>query len=563
MKPFRLSFIDYYFPLSHYARQSNSSINRKQFDEAVKVLNNPEWIQKNFRKPYESPFEFDKISLTSSVLGLTEGQKTTNSAVEAYKGESFEELFNQMYKFQDKLAIESFSESLKNDTQRLIVNGKVDLHYISKIYEILCYHCTKDWPIWEFYDELIWDFLWSFEPSDLIRILLAYNNMGLVSVTSHLWIHKLSNLTENALSYFTNDELSVLVFICDHYLISHPPGLIQRLNQEKHKSTSIHYFYFQIKYQSISPDIKQILNFSLNSRYEFACMFFKLRYNENIFNTLIESICEDKDNLNPSQALKLFDTILHSNSSYSSASKIASRYQSNIKNLSFIEYKNLLEILSILKNMDQVIHEDFLLEVEESFFRFTEYLNYQNISSFIHFFSYSMPIRSPHEYLCNKIINAEKPDTIEEKRPSHIYYIKLSDSQYLVYNNSLLTKLSFVSLRDLITSLPFRYQVSRELWEVLRKYMKLNYKKFFHFNFDKYICKMLLVLSKPENFDKELIDEIYDKLYQDKASLDKHLVNYVFFVGIKNMKNLEYHHPAFIYIENKLKERKSINHKFQ
>ena len=539
---------------------------QNQFDEArMKIDKN--WNQDNlqdFNQEIRSQQDLNRgigmqvkslMEEESKKLKLLEDYKNIGSneqvGINCYKDleiNSFEDIFYALVWKKEEWKCDEFTKWAAEQTNKVILNEKIDLEFISRIYEFLCHNGNTKEPLWICYNDIVTNNIFAFSPEELVRILKSYKKITIFFNLPSLWINQIPSIQECQLKDFKIEELSVLVYICDFFSIKFPFFAMKRLKSENIELNDAYNIYVMKTHKKFLIDkniMKDLLaNMNLDMKCELACMQKMMKFSPEVFEVLLDSIVRDQGTLDISYALDLCDIILHSNSNYDYGLKLANKYQGKVASLDMDEYAKLLEILCILKNTDQVVSEKFMLELETNFYRFTRSLSHKNIYTFVHFFSYSMPMKSVHEFCCNLIISSEQPDSVSPSRPEHDCY-KRTQNGYLVYNNSLLIKMHIINLIDLITCLPFKYQITTELWKILKKYLNLIYGKYFYMTTEKHRMKIILMLSRPENFHRDIIESFLNKLDNDESSRDQIHNNYIFFQAIKNLKNIGYSHPLF------------------
>lgn len=575
MKIFKLSRLDFYLPylqrqdVSKAVKDSVESLKstQNQLNESrVKIEKN--WILGNLQDSVHEKIRpqvklNEGIGLQMRTLVDEESEKgkflirgkknETDDKIgkifyEDLEIRSLEDIFYTLVWKKEEWKSEEFTKWAVEQTYKVILNEKIDLDFVSRIYEFLCHNGNSKEPLWICYNDIVTNHFFSFSPEELVRIMKSYKKITIFYNLPNLWINQIPKIQECQLKDFKIEEISVLVYICDFFSIKFPFFAMKRLKSENIELNNAYNIYVMKTHKKFLIDeniMKDLLeNMSLDMKCELACMQKIIKFSPGIFEVLLDSIDRDQGNLKISYALDLCDIILHLNSNYEYASKLANKFQGKVGDLDMDDYAKLLEILCILKNTDQAVSEKFMLELETNFYRFTQNLNHKNIYTFVHFFSYSMPMKSVHNFFCSLIINSEQPDSYSQSRPEHDCY-KRSQSGYLVYNNSLLTHMHIINLIDLITCLPFKYQITTELWRILKKYLNLIYGKYFYMTSEKHRMKIILMLSKPENFHRDIIESFLDKFDNDESLRDQIHNNYIFFQAIKNLKNIGYSHPLF------------------
>lgn len=570
-KIFKFSYFDYYLPLSEQCKQI------RQLEDPEEILKyslcavikaKPEILGPNVvydkilmnliesNDPKTTP---DKVFSAFKIEGNCEQGKEKklklDSITRGVDADSFQSLWEIVNFNKEECFLGENTKWIIKQSDKLIFENKLDLHHMSLIYGILGDNNGPYDLLWEYYDRLMSNYILDLNPEEFLIVVKAYSNSRVIDKSESKWLRSL-NYNLHFFHDFSINQLINYVISVNSLNILISPLLIDKLVKEVKNPNDFHHLYIMIKYNGFKPsekNLKEILKTMPNNRkFEFVQIFSRLNLDNQFLELILDSLLSDQGPHDIDKIYSLSKIFTLKNLFFSHLHQLIQPLYPILDTFSIHDYKKFLEILCVLKNADFSFSEDLLDNVTKKFYEFKDQVNHQNFQVFVHFFTYSMPVRAIHRILCQKILENEKDDAIMKTRPRHEYNFKNSEGMIVVYFNELLVNLTFTSLIDVLICLQFRYQVNSEVRAVLKKYLKLILLNHDHKLAVKFRSKLAIMLGIPENFDRELIGLLLDNISRNTKMKNAMLQVYPFMQALKNLKNLEYIHPEFDSLPNSI-----------
>lgn len=437
---------------------------------------------------------------------------------------------------------------IKNQTEKLILDNELNLYYLAMIYKNLSEYNVHYSEIRQFYDSLISIYLHSFLPEELAIVLKAFSQTKLLDKSTLPWINDLKNSFNNY-SNFANEHLASIVFSLNSIGINtkFPASKIESIKDSDLVNPYI--FYVMIKSNNLKlteNKFTDLINkMDIDTQLDFLEVIDFAKVDEEYIRILIESISSYKGKLDLKKIYLLSSIVFKKAQNMPYLYNMIQSYTPYIKSMNLYEYGRYLEIICLLKSDDYIIPNESLDIITSKFYEIKDQIHPYNIQVLVHFFAYNYPNKAIHKILCNKILENEQNDTVEKYAPEHCYYYLKGEGEYLVLNNHLLNALSFTSIIDILICLPFRFQIKSDVNKIVKKYLKLILTKYNYRIMIKFRSKLAIMLSTPENFDKELVNLMLDKIHASKLLIKTTSSSYPFMQAINNFKHLEYNHPLF------------------
>ena len=545
-KLFKLVHHDFYLPLSAQATQIHLLTNAEEIlkysPEAIRkaspildqhdlspaniklslMLNSSLVFPKDFNpltikelSNHPDFYEAFKQYALSRPENLTDGQKAVlinkfnldwTDKLQFSELDSFEEIWNVLY----WKSVENFSDQenkwIIEQTFKLIDSDKIDLHYLSLVYDVLCGKLEVFNYLWETYDRLVSSYFYAFAPDDILRILNGYLNKNHKSVSEWNWIYNLSQLNLSYFEDFSSSQLCKFVQLAEQMNMK---LRIEVINKAKEESKVMNhenlYIWVKYKYNKLTkPHLENLLaRLTPASKIDLISTFLALKIEDSLFLILINSLASHISEISASELLKLCWLFFSAKKFKSESLNLLLSLESRIQTLPFIDIVSIMNYISKLKEpvtLPPAYLENLKNKVLGSFNK----INNTNFNIIAKFFSSLYPDQLIHDKLCQLLIENDSPDYKSSKRPNHQFFVVSSPKEYLILNNTLLNNIDFIRVLVVITSLNSTYPVPIELKKVQKKYLKVLISKCY-FKLDlKFRASIAEMLAKPNLFDREL-----------------------------------------------------------
>lgn len=483
----------------------------------------------------------------SRPANLTDGQKALLSnrfnldwtdKIQFSELDSFEELWNVL-KWKSG---ESFSEEenkwLAEQTYKMIDSEKLDLHYLSLIYEVLCEKLEIFNSLWEVYDNMVSSYFYAFAPDDILRILKGYIFKNHKLMYEWSWINNLSQLNLTYFDSFTSLQLCEFVQLVEQMNKKLRFEVINKAKEES-KEMSPENLYISIKYRYMKLSKLQLENILLGltpaCKIDLIATFLALKIEDSLLYILINSVASDISEIPASEILKICWLFLSAKRLPNESLNFLFSLESRIPTLTFTEILSIIDYISKVKvsvSVPPAYLENLKNKVLESFSK----INNTNINIIAKFFGSIYPDQLIHDKLCQLLIDNDGSDYKSKKRPSHQFFELNSSNEYLILNNTLLNNTDFIRVLIIITSLNSTYPAPVELKRIQKKYLKILISKCY-FKLDlKFRASIAEMLAKPESFDKELFLIFVEKVKLNLIYNNKPKAFMPFLQAIKELK---------------------------
>ncbi|OMJ93952.1 hypothetical protein SteCoe_3012 [Stentor coeruleus] len=461
---------------------------------------------------------------------------------------SFEDLYYIIkWKSSTKLPKESLIW-MQEQTYKLIYEDKIDLDYITKIYNEICKNIINFDDLWSIYNDIIYKYFFALIPEQIIESLKGFSSVKNKYFKNLSWMTYVETLDENILTEFSSLQLANLAKQIIDIGINLHPFIRRRLMNEKVIGSSdyIHCsLHLNLNVQSIGSMCEAIIE---NGSFEEKINIIKAlnQYNKHnqVKEKVIKKLCEQLETTSFTDILELLKNVACTEQCSEVYEKCINQIEKKyIGNINIKELEPMSYVLGLYVHQELSIPLSFTKAFETILKVNIQSLNPYVYINFIHLFSYLFPYKSIHDILVDFLIVTDLPSYISDTKPDHEYYEIIGQGKYLVLNHPILSSMQTINLAIAVVCLKMKFQLPDKANNIIRNYIKVLIKNsFFKLNL-KHRTKLGIMLAMPENFDKEIADLYFEQIKKTFLRKFRLIYTYSIVMAIINFKKIDYVHP--------------------
>jgi hypothetical protein len=435
---------------------------------------------------------------------------------------------------------------LLDQSKKLICDNKLDLDYICKIYCEVCKDNVKFKEIWNFYNVLVCTYFNSMIPSQICIVSKGYLCLPTDFIQIPNIASLLNNFSHSALDEFTSEQIADVSCSMIKMKIDLKEYLVRRLKAEKIEN-DINYIYcvlsLSLDKQTIAESIKYISNHgSLEDKCSLLVNLYEFNDFKDVLFELSSMIAENANQLSVNEITKVVNYALDDADTQLKYA-LVQRIVDIIPTLSISDLATVGNLIGLYIHQEIDLPEEICDVFVQTLSKHLEDVSYGNLSEFVHLVSYLMPNKLGHEMLSDLIVSKNVPSTFQDKKPQNQYFYTLDNGKHVILNNSILSSMDLVSLAITLCCFKIKLQVFGQADEILCEYLKAVLQNDYYKLNHKHRTKIAVVISRPENFRKDLADSLFDNIAKSFKYKSREIYSYSTAYNIKNFSNLGYYHP--------------------
>ena len=484
----------------------------------------------------------EEVATVSNVYGLELDTPLRHNNLD-----NFEDIYHIiLWKKHQTLSIDTNSWLLKQ-SESVLYKGKLDLDSISKAYAELCADYWDRVELWGWYHGILKDHFNSLVPSQICRVCKGYALVYKYLTKEPGIPVLLSQLTKEHLDDFTPAELIEIARYMIELHVNVPEYVKSRIMSEERKKGN-DFIYYALH----SEFGKTVIDSAIDEIYtsgtpEDRCELLGTIVHFKKFRESAERISKklslELESLSNESLLGLLEIIGTEERTIDLRGPVISRIEEILPRCKIADLTHLAKAIGVFIHQGLDFTENCTNLFSEAFLRNLNQVNFRNFSYFVHVFSYILPNKIAHDTLCNLILQTQIPSYVEESKPSHGLFYAAENGKFVVLNHPILSNMMEIQLADTLACIKMRFQVPENVNNILEMYTKAVLENMY-FNLNaKFRTKIAIMLARPENFNKELVDLLFTQVEKSIRFGHREIYSYTIAAYIQNFQKLDYYHP--------------------
>lgn len=451
--------------------------------------------------------------------------------------ENYEELWHIVKWKQLSFLSNEESKWIVRQSWKIIEKNKLDLHYLCRIFELLCERSENFGIMWEHFDIIVNNYIHCFSPDEILIIMRGFSIKSHFILYQWSWVHSIKKFHPTYFDQFTAEQLFEYIELAECLKIDIPPAVIDRVKQEA-VNKSYKNIHIWAKYKSLIIDRALVLEL-LNgldgvSKLKLFITLIHLRIEKSLFALMIESLASDIQEV-PITLLFRTSWLLYSKLRVTKEFyELLLNLEPRLLKMNFQEIIQLMDIFTKQKVLVDMKPE-YLEKISNKILEFSENIDSSNICIISKFFCLMYPDQKIRDKICKILIESEVPDSMSSKRPNHQFFWVNKSKDFTVLNNQILVNMDFTRVLNIISSLFTGLPIPSELKSILNKYLKVLVGKCY-FKLDlKFRIELANILATPEYFDQELFGIFIENVKKNMIYNNKPKNHKLFFRAIQTL----------------------------